>query len=106
MTGPDQAGEPITAAGLEDLKAELAELEGPKRHEMARRIKAARDEGDLKENAEYHVAKEDQAHMETRIKRLRERLHKAVVVEADESEGDVFGFGRSAEVRDESKGET
>lgn len=106
MSGPGQTGEPITAAGIEDLKAELAELEGPKRQEMARRIKAARDEGDLKENAEYHVAKEDQAHMETRIKRLQERLHNAVVVEADESAGDVFAFGRSAEVLDESKGET
>ncbi len=105
MTGPDQAGEPITAAGIEELKAELAELEGPKRHEMARRIKAARDEGDLKENAEYHVAKEDQAHMETRIKRLQERLLNAVVVEVDDSAGDVFAFGRSAEVLDESKGE-
>jgi len=106
MNGPGQSGEPITAAGIEDLKEELAELEGPKRQEMARRIKAARDEGDLKENAEYHVAKEDQAHMETRIKRLQERLQNAVVVEVDQSTGDVFAFGRSAEVRDESKGET
>ncbi|MGD9735236.1 MAG: transcription elongation factor GreA [Solirubrobacterales bacterium] len=105
MNGPAQ-GEPITAAGIEELKAELAELEGPKRQEMARRIKVARDEGDLKENAEYHVAKEDQAHMETRIKRLQERLHNAVVVEADDGASDVFAFGRSAEVRDESKGET
>ena len=107
MNGPAAQGEPITAAGIEDLKAELAELEGPKRQEMARRIKVARDEGDLKENAEYHVAKEDQAHMETRIKRLQERLHNAVVVEVDDSAADgVFAFGRSAEVRDESKGET
>ena len=50
---------------------------------MAARIKVAREEGDLKENAEYHTAKEDQAHMETRIKRLQERLHNAVVVEVD-----------------------
>src|SRR3954447_5228108 len=106
MNGPGRSGEPITAAGIEDLKAELAELEGPKRQEMARRIKVARDEGDLKENAEYHVAKEDQAHMETRIKRLQERLHNAVVVAVDESPADVFAFGRSAEVLDESKGET
>jgi transcription elongation factor GreA len=106
MSAPDQSGEPITAAGIEDLKAELAELEGPKRQEMARRIKTARDEGDLKENAEYHVAKEDQAHMETRIKRLHERLLNAVVVEVDNSSGDVFAFGRSAEVLDEGKGET
>jgi transcription elongation factor GreA len=106
MNGPEQSGEPITAAGIEDLKAELAELEGPKRQAMAKRIKAARDEGDLKENAEYHVAKEDQAHLETRIKRLQERLHNAVVVEVDESAKDVFAFGRSAEVLDEAKGET
>jgi transcription elongation factor GreA len=106
MNGPEQNGEPITAAGIEELRAELAELEGPQRQEMARRIKAARDEGDLKENAEYHVAKEDQAHMETRIKRLQERLQKAVVVEVDESAADVFAFGRSAEVLDTSKGQT
>jgi transcription elongation factor GreA len=105
MNGPAQ-GEPITAAGIEDLKAELAELEGPKRQEMARRIKVARDEGDLKENAEYHTAKEDQAHLETRIKRLQERLQNAVVVEVDKGASDVFAFGRSAEVLDTSKGET
>lgn len=106
MTGPEQSGEPITAAGIEELKAELEQLEGPARQEMARRIKVAREEGDLKENAEYHVAKEDQAHMETRIKRLQERLHNAVVVEVDEAADDVFAFGRTAEVRDEAKEET
>ncbi|HUB98880.1 MAG TPA: transcription elongation factor GreA [Solirubrobacterales bacterium] len=105
MSPAENNAEPITPEGLEELKAELAELEGPKRQEMAARIKVARDEGDLKENAEYHVAKEDQAHMETRIKRLQERLHNAVVVEADNG-GDAFAFGRSAEVRDEQKGET
>jgi transcription elongation factor GreA len=83
MSAPEQGGEPITAAGIEDLKAELEQLEGPARLEMAARIKVAREEGDLKENAEYHVAKEDQAHLETRIKRLQERLHNAVVVEVD-----------------------
>jgi transcription elongation factor GreA len=106
MAGPEQSGEPITAAGIEELKAELEQLEGPARQEMARRIKVAREEGDLKENAEYHVAKEDQAHMETRIKRLQERLHNAVVVEVDAGAGDVFAFGLTAEVLDESKGET
>jgi transcription elongation factor GreA len=104
MAGPDSAGEPITATGIEDLRAELEQLEGPARHAMAARIKTAREEGDLKENAEYHVAKEDQAHLETRIKRLQERLHNAVVVEVDAS-ADTFAFGRSAEVLDESKGE-
>src|SRR5690348_12930223 len=106
MSPQEQTGEPITQVGIEELKAELAELEGPARQQMAQRIKVAREEGDLKENAEYHTAKEDQAHMETRIKRLQERLHNAVVVEVDASASDSFGFGRSAEVRDESKGET
>jgi transcription elongation factor GreA len=98
------SGEAITAKGLEDLRAELADLEGPRRVAMAKRIKVAREEGDLKENAEYHIAKEDQAHLETRIKRLRERLQNAEVVEADEAEADVFSFGRTAEVLDEDKG--
>ncbi|MGE0068485.1 MAG: transcription elongation factor GreA [Solirubrobacterales bacterium] len=105
MSANEQSGEPITPEGIEELKAELADLEGPQRLAMAARIKSARDEGDLKENAEYHVAKEDQAHMETRIKRLQERLHNAVVVAVDTAPADTFAFGRSAEVLDESKGE-
>jgi len=99
------SGEAITAKGLEELRAELAELEGPMRKAMAARIKTAREEGDLKENAEYHVAKEDQAHMETRIKRLRERLQNAEVVEADAG-SDAFAFGRTAEVLDEAAEKT
>ena len=106
MNAPEQNGEPITAAGIEDLKAELAQLEGPARLEMAARIKVAREEGDLKENAEYHVAKEDQAHLETRIKRLQERLHNAVVVEVDASGANSFAFGLSAEVLDEQSEKT
>jgi transcription elongation factor GreA len=102
----DGTGEPITEQGLAELRAELADLEGPRRDAMAKRIKVAREEGDLKENAEYHVAKEDQAHLETRIKRLRERLQMAVVVAADDGAEDAFAFGRTAEILDEGKGET
>jgi transcription elongation factor GreA len=99
-----ESGEPITRDGLEALRAEIEHLEGPARTEMAARIKAARDLGDLKENAEYHIAKEDQAHLETRIKRLRQRRDNAVVVEADEG-GNGFAFGRTAEVLDERSGD-
>jgi transcription elongation factor GreA len=106
MTGPDSGGEPITAEGIEKLRAELEQLEGPARQKMAARIKVAREEGDLKENAEYHTAKEDQAHLETRIKRLQERLRNAVVVEVEDGDGDSFAFGRSAEVLDEASGAT
>jgi transcription elongation factor GreA len=97
--------EPITAAGIEDLRAELEELEGTGRREMAKRIKAARELGDLKENAEYHLAKDAQAHLETRIKRIRQRLGSAVVVEADTS-ASTFAFGRTAEVKDLESGQT
>jgi transcription elongation factor GreA len=103
MSGTEANGEPITERGIADLRAEIEQLEGPGRVEMAARIKAARELGDLKENAEYHIAKEDQAHLETKIKRLRERLRTAVVVEVDGS-AEHFGFGRTAEVLDESSG--
>jgi transcription elongation factor GreA len=96
---------PITAEGMAALRAELEELEGPRRQAMAARIKAARELGDLKENADYHIAKNDQAHLETRIKRIRERLGKAVVVEADKG-ASVFAFGRTAKVLDVGRGET
>jgi transcription elongation factor GreA len=101
--GSERDGEAITPGGLEALREEIARLEGPGRTEMAARIRAARELGDLKENAEYHIAKEDQAHLETRIKRLRQRLGTAVVVETDGA-SDGFAFGRTAEVLDEGSG--
>ena len=104
MSPTDFSGEAITAEGLADLRAEVEELEGEGRKQMAARIKTARELGDLKENADYHIAKEDQAHLETRIKRLRQRLRDAEVVEVDAA-ADVFAFGRTAEVLDDSTGE-
>src|SRR5688572_3918756 len=98
-------GEAITPEGLEALKAELKELETVGRDAMSRRINDARSLGDLKENADYHIAKEDQAHLETKILRLRQRLRDAVIVEADAS-SDSFDFGRSAAVTDETTGQT
>lgn len=103
MNSTDGGGEPITAEGIVALREEIEELEGPARIKMAARIKVAREEGDLKENAEYHIAKDDQAHLETKIKRLRERLRTAIVVEVD-GNTDRFSFGRTAEVLDETKG--
>ena len=102
-TGGNGDGERITAGGLEALRAELSELETSGRQAMAARISSARSLGDLKENAEYHIAKEDQAHLETKILRLRKRLRDAVVVEVD-ADTATFGFGRTAEVLDEASG--
>jgi transcription elongation factor GreA len=95
-------GEAITPAGLAALKSELHELETEGRRAMGERLLAARSLGDLSENAEYHIAKDDQAHLETRIKRLRMRLRDAVVVES--SGAGTFAFGRTAEVREEDTG--
>ncbi len=99
-------GESITAEGLAELEAEVAELEGPKRKAMAARIKTARELGDLKENADYHIAKDDQAMLETRIKRLRQRLRMAVVVDVKaEAEEGAFSFGKTAEVVETGSGQ-
>jgi transcription elongation factor GreA len=96
------ADNPMTAEELESLRTELEHLEGPARAEMAEQIKTARGWGDLKENAEYHAAKEAQAHLETKILKLRERMLTATVVEA--AAGDVVDYGSTVEVEDESTG--
>jgi transcription elongation factor GreA len=97
-------GEAITAEGLQALKEELERLEGEGRRAIAARISAAREHGDLKENAEYHAAKEDQAHLETRISRLAERLRNARVVEAPGDGANIVGFGSTVHVVDEDSG--
>jgi transcription elongation factor GreA len=100
MSENESPGESITAEGLVALKADIEEMEGPGRELISERLKVARAMGDLKENAEYHIAKEDQAHLETRIQRARERLRDAVVVEVDEASADTFTFGKTAVITD------
>ena len=92
----------ISAEGLADLKAELERLETTARKEISERIKIARDFGDLKENSEYHDAKNEQAFLETKIAKLRERLTSAVVVETEE--GAHAQFGSEVKLRDEESG--
>ncbi|MFL5841011.1 MAG: transcription elongation factor GreA [Thermoleophilaceae bacterium] len=92
----------ITAQGLAELKAELEELEGTRRREISERIKTARDFGDLKENSEYHDAKNEQAFLETKIAKLRERLTSAVVVEGET--GSHARFDSEVKLRDEQTG--
>src|SRR5436305_4576388 len=101
MTGETTSNQ-ITAEGLRDLKAELEHLEGDRRREIAERIKIARDFGDLKENSEYHDAKNEQAFLETKILKLRERLNTAVIVE--EEEGAHARFGSTVKLRDNESG--
>lgn len=82
----------VTSAGLAALQAELHDLEGSARRELAERIKTAREWGDLKENAEYHDAKNEQAHLETRIARLRDRIASAEIRDGAPDSGAV-SFG-------------
>src|SRR5436309_6066178 len=96
----------MTAESHEALQRELEHLETVGRREIAERIKTAREWGDLKENAEYHDAKNDQAHLETKIARLREKIAAAVIVEeAPASAGGVVSFGSTVIVRDHDGGE-
>jgi transcription elongation factor GreA len=64
----------LTQEAYDRLKAELADMSGPRRTEIAARIAAARDEGDLKENGGYHAAREEQGKLEARIRELTEKL--------------------------------
>ena len=91
----------MTAEGLANLREQIEDLEGRGRNEIAEQIKTARAWGDLKENAEYHAAKDAQAHLETKILQLREQLLNARVVEASDSV-EVVAFGSTVEVEDES----
>ena len=91
----------MTAAARDDLVAEIARLEGEARDEMAARIKAARELGDLKENAEYHQAKEDAAMLELKIERRREQLRSAEIVEVASGAAGA-GIGSKVSYRDDA----
>jgi transcription elongation factor GreA len=82
--------EKLTRAQREQLEAELAELEGPRRRGVVQAIATAREHGDLSENFEYHAAKNEQGLLEARIRTLRARLLDAV--EVDESEVGAGGL--------------
>jgi transcription elongation factor GreA len=99
----EHVGNQITQEGLAALEAELHHLENDARREMAERLRTARAWGDLKENSEYHDAKNAQAHLETKILRLRELRRNAVVVEPGAADGRV-GLGTAVTVRDLESG--
>ncbi|GAA2236443.1 transcription elongation factor GreA [Herbiconiux moechotypicola] len=79
----------LTQEAYDRLAGELEELSGPARIEIAKRIEAAREEGDLKENGGYHAAKDEQGKIEARIRQLTQLLRTAQVGETPESHGVV-----------------
>jgi len=94
--------EQLTLAQKEQLQAELAELEGPRRAEMVEAIATARSFGDLSENFEYHAAKNEQGLLERRITILRARLERAVLIDEDEAAASgTVTVGSKVEIEDE-----
>ncbi len=96
----------MTAEGVEQLRAELRRLETEERAKVVEQIKTAREWGDLKENSEYHAAKDAQSHLETRIMRLREKLLNAEVVVAGAGADGTARFGATVTFEDERNGQT
>lgn len=95
----------LTPEGLAKIEAELEELKTVKRKELSERLKVAISYGDLKENSEYHSAKDDQAHMETRILQLERMLKVARVVDAKSIKADQVGVGSVVVLNDVEFGE-
>ena len=98
--------EPITLNGLNKLKEELVFLKEKKRQEIVAAIAEARSHGDLKENAEYHAAKEEQSHNEGRITEINDIIARANVIDVTKmsNEGKVI-FGSTVDLENLDTGE-
>ncbi len=91
---------PMSIRGNEALKAELNRLESVERIEVVKAIEVAREHGDLKENAEYHAAKERQGHIEGRILELKDKLSRAEVIDCTKVDNATIVFGTVAVLMD------
>jgi transcription elongation factor GreA len=96
---------PITGRGAEQLQAELRRLKSEERPRIVKAIAEARGHGDLKENAEYHAAKEEQGFIEGRIKEIEAKLSNAEVIDVKKlaATGKVV-FGTTVDLVDEAEG--
>ena len=94
-----QVQQHLTAEGEAKLRSELAELTGHRREELAQRLRAAIQMGDLSENADYHKAKEDQAFLEGRIQEIEAVLRNVVIIEKTDS--DVVTYGSHVTIQEE-----
>jgi transcription elongation factor GreA len=101
---PGDKAEQLTQTQKEQLEAELAELEGPRRAAVVEAIKTARGFGDLSENFEYHAAKNEQGLLERRIRVLRDRLSRSVIVGDEAASDGSVTVGSRVELEDEQGG--
>lgn len=95
----------LTQEGLEELEKELEELKSTKSKEIAEKLKTAREFGDLSENAEYDQAKNEQAEIEDRIKRIENILRNVVMIEEEDVNTDQITIGASVKLYDNIYGE-
>jgi len=91
---------PMSREGYEKLKAELDRMQNVEMIEVAKRIAAARELGDLSENAEYHAAREDQGMLQARIDRLKDKLSRAYFIDRNQMSNDAVCFGMRVRVKD------
>jgi len=92
---------PMTLKGFNDLEAELKRLKTVERPDVIKSIAAAREHGDLSENAEYHAARERQAFIEGRVGDIEDLLRRAEVIDVKSLKGKVIKFGATVKVADE-----
>ncbi len=92
----------LTYSGLKKLENELQDLKVIRRKEVAEKIKEAREQGDLSENAEYDAAKDEQREIEARIEEIEKILKNAEVVDEDEVDTDVISIGCKVRVYDDA----
>ncbi len=90
----------LTAQGAQKIKEELAQLKGPAREQLAVRLRAAIEQGDLSENADYTAAKEEQAFLEGRILELEQVLGTALIIEDLEKDKSVVGVGDTVTIQE------
>jgi transcription elongation factor GreA len=91
---------PVTRAGYDKLKAEIEHLDTVEMPKLAERVAAARSEGDLSENAEYHGARESQGMLQAKINMLRDKLARAQIIDTSKLPKDVVVFGATVVVKD------
>jgi transcription elongation factor GreA len=96
---------PMTRAGAEAIKRELKRLKTVERPRNVQEISTARDHGDLRENAEYHAAKEKQSHIEGRIQMLEDRLARAEIIDVSRLSGEKVVFGATVKLEDTDSGQ-
>jgi transcription elongation factor GreA len=97
---------PMTRAGYDKIKAELDDLENEKMPEIEKRIALARAEGDLRENAEYHGARESQGMLQAKINQLKSKLAGADIIDPATMPKDQVVFGATVKVKDLEFGDT